>query len=160
MREAWEQTLLRVVQEALHNVLKHAEARSFDIALDYGAKGFWLRLRDDGKGFDVDSWNPEKPPHDSTLSSGMGLRCMRERCRRLGGELYLSSRPGAGTCIEVRVPAAPRVLQRLLVLSQRFWKGVFRAEALNGWRWARLLIPARQSPRPDAPPSRRNFKPT
>ena len=58
--EAWEQTLLRVAQEALHNALKHAQARSFEVGLDYkDDKRFRLYLRDDGKGFEAGSWGTE-----------------------------------------------------------------------------------------------------
>lgn len=124
LREAWEQTLLRVAQEALHNALKHAQARSFEVGLDYeDAKRFRLYLRDDGKGFEVGSWETGISPGGSTVSGKMGLRCMHERCRRLGGELRLSSRPGAGTCIEVQVPVRPRLLRRLRALGRRFWPG-------------------------------------
>jgi signal transduction histidine kinase len=129
--EAWEQTLLRVAQEALHNALKHAQARSFEVGLDYeDAKRFRLYLRDDGKGFEVGSWGTEPSPDGSTVSGKMGLRCMHERCQTLGGELRLSSRPGAGTCLEVRVPVRPRLLWRLRTLGRRFWPGgPFRAGA-------------------------------
>ena len=132
LREAWEQTLLRVVQEALHNTLKHAQARSFEVGLDYeDATSFRLYLRDDGKGFEVSSWGTEPPPGDSTVSGKIGLRCMRERCRTRGGELSLSSRPGAGTCIEVRVPVRPRLLRRLRAFGRWFLpgRGFFRAGA-------------------------------
>ena len=100
MGEAWEQTLLRVAQEALHNAFKHAQARSFEVGLDYeDDKRLRLYLRDDGKGFEVGSRGTEASPDGSTVSGKMGLRCMHERCQTLGGELRLSSRPGAGTCL-------------------------------------------------------------
>jgi signal transduction histidine kinase len=122
LREAWEQTLLRVAQEALHNTFKYAQARCFEVGLDYeDAKRFRLSLRDDGKGFEVGSSGTDPSPDGSTVSGKMGLPCMRERCRSLGGELCLSSRPGAGTCIEVRVPVQPRLLRRLRAFGRRFW---------------------------------------
>jgi signal transduction histidine kinase len=99
------------------------------VGLDYeDDKRFRLYLRDDGKGFEAGSWGTETD--GSTVSGKMGLRCMHERCQTLGGELRLSSRPGAGTCLEVRVPVRPRLLWRLRTLGRRFWPGgPFRAGA-------------------------------
>lgn len=92
-----EQDLLRIAQEAVGNALKHAGAARIGISL--GCDTDWLRLRveDDGKGFDpLDAF--------SALGGHFGLIGMRERAERLGGELKLYSRPGAGTQVEVVVP--------------------------------------------------------
>jgi len=81
--------LLRVVQEALTNTLRHAQARRFEVALESADGVLHLRLRDDGRGL------RGAPP-------GAGLRGMRERVEALGGELRLRDRPGLE--IEVRLP--------------------------------------------------------
>jgi two-component system, NarL family, sensor kinase len=93
-------TLFRVTQEALANVLKHAQARSVRLALDSGNAGVRLTLRDDGHGFDLGAvaQHPRR---------GIGLRNMRERLSNVGGRLEVVS--GAeGTCIVAEVPRATR----------------------------------------------------
>ncbi len=92
--------LLRVVQEALQNVGKHSHATRVDVVVT-GADSDALTLAvvDDGVGFDVS---------EASLAEGIGLINMRERVRFLGGTFNLSSTPGAGTRIEVRVPVRPK----------------------------------------------------
>lgn len=82
--------LYRVVQEALHNVVKHARASRVEVALMRDAEGPLLSIVDDGCGFDPGGG-----------SGGMGLESMRARVEQKG-VLAIHSRPGAGTCIEVR----------------------------------------------------------
>jgi signal transduction histidine kinase len=92
-----EETLYRIAQEALHNVVKHAGAR--EVRLDVNRVGDSVRLRvvDDGRGFDP-----------ATVPDGhLGLAGMRSRAERLGGTLAVTAAPGRGTSIEVVVPAAP-----------------------------------------------------
>ena len=90
--------LYRVVQEALNNVLKHAQASVVHIRLEGTAHGeLALRIRDDGRG--MRESDRDKP-------QSFGLLSMKERVRALGGTLHIVSEPGAGTVIEVRVPAA------------------------------------------------------
>lgn len=90
----------RIVQEALNNVIRHAEARSVHIALDYAERGVHLSVRDDGCGFNVDRLR-------RTASSGrqpLGLAGMQERAALLGGLVTIRSQPGEGTLIEATLP--------------------------------------------------------
>jgi signal transduction histidine kinase/ligand-binding sensor domain-containing protein len=92
-----EQHLLRIAQEAVTNALKHAGASRIWIKLHMEAERLYLRVVDNGHGFEE---------HDvfSDLGGHFGLIGMRERAERLGGELHLKSRPGEGTQVEVTVP--------------------------------------------------------
>jgi signal transduction histidine kinase len=89
---------LRVAQEALANVRKHARAGSAAVRLVYGAEGLALSVADDGVGMAVDSANA---PGDGT---GFGLRSMRERVAQVGGTVTVTSAPGAGTQVLAEVP--------------------------------------------------------
>jgi signal transduction histidine kinase len=92
-----EQHLLRIAQEAVTNVVKHAGANRIAIKLHMEARKLYLRIRDNGRGF-------ETPDVFSTRGGHFGLIGMRERAERLGGELKLASNPGEGTEVEVTVP--------------------------------------------------------
>jgi signal transduction histidine kinase/ligand-binding sensor domain-containing protein len=92
-----EQHLLRIAQEAVTNVVKHAGAKSIGIKLHMEARKLYLRIKDNGRGF-------ETPDVFSSRGGHFGLIGMRERAERLGGELRLSSQPGEGTEVEVTVP--------------------------------------------------------
>jgi len=92
-----EQHLLRIAQEAVTNVVKHAGANRIAIKLHTEARKLYLRIRDNGRGF-------ETPDVFSTRGGHFGLIGMRERAERLGGELRLASNPGEGTEVEVTVP--------------------------------------------------------
>jgi signal transduction histidine kinase len=98
-REA-ELALFRALQEALSNVLRHADARSVDIGISINAQGILLQVSDDGRG---------PPPGLSSerleLQGHMGLAGMRERITALGGTVRLHGRGGAGALLEVLVPA-------------------------------------------------------
>jgi signal transduction histidine kinase len=87
--------LLRVVQEALNNVRKHANARSVTIDIDSDEDGVWVRVTDDGLGFDV--------RHGE--QGHFGLEIMKERAESVGGELTVDSAPNVGTVISIRVPS-------------------------------------------------------
>jgi len=92
-----EQHLLRIAQEAVTNVLKHAGARRIWVKLHTEARKLYLRIVDDGRGFEHEDVFQSRGGH-------FGLIGMRERAERLGGELHLSSHPGEGTEVEVMVP--------------------------------------------------------
>jgi signal transduction histidine kinase len=85
--------LLRVVQEALSNVRKHAGARRVEVTLGYGDDGTTLTVVDDGAGFD---------PGRGT--DGYGLRGMRHRVEKSGGTVTVTSEPGTGTAVTVVLP--------------------------------------------------------
>jgi signal transduction histidine kinase len=88
-----EVVLLRVCQEALANVRKHAGARQVSVRLCYADGVVRLTVADDGGGFDID-----------LVNGGYGLHGMRERVRQVGGTIQVRSAVGAGTEISVEVP--------------------------------------------------------
>jgi len=90
-------TLLRVTQEALSNVAKHAGAEHAWVTLSYMDNEVTLDIRDDGHGFE----RPEAQKADG----GFGLTAMRDRVSELAGELAIESEPGSGTAVSARVPA-------------------------------------------------------
>jgi signal transduction histidine kinase len=92
-----ESELLRIAQECITNVLKHARAKSVDVFLSCRAQKLCLAVVDDGVGFDPDAH------HD-----GFGLLGMRERAERIGAQLLVASRRGAGTRVETVVPLEPQ----------------------------------------------------
>ncbi len=87
--------LFRIAQEALRNVVRHAQADVVGVRLVREAGGVRLTVRDDGRGFD-----PER--QDGTPS--LGRVSMRERVRQAGGTLRIDSAPGHGTTVTVWVP--------------------------------------------------------
>ncbi|WP_235079306.1 sensor histidine kinase [Amycolatopsis orientalis] len=97
-----EATLLRITQEALSNVAKHARAGRVGITLSYMGDEVTLDARDDGVGFD-----PAPSPAPPTAEGGHGLPGMRRRAERLAGTLHVESEPGGGTAISARLPAIP-----------------------------------------------------
>jgi signal transduction histidine kinase len=86
----------RVAQEALHNAAKHARAGHLELRLSHTRGHLVLRICDDGRGF--------RP--DSIFPGHLGLRSMRERAAVVGGVLDISSAPGKGTRVTLRVPTA------------------------------------------------------
>src|SRR5690606_18906077 len=86
--------LLRVVQEALHNVRKHAGATTVAVELEMLDATVRVQVRDDGAGFDP-----------GAVTGGYGLGSMRARVEQVGGTLTISSAPGQGTTIRTEVPA-------------------------------------------------------
>jgi signal transduction histidine kinase len=97
LKEDVEQHLLRIAQEAVTNVVKHAGASKITIKLHLEARKLRLRISDNGRGF-------EQGDAFSSLGGHFGLIGMRERAERVGGELRLDSHPGEGTQVEVMVP--------------------------------------------------------
>jgi len=84
--------IIRIVQEAINNALKHAGATQVVLELHFSKKLFRLEVRDNGKGFVIDSsapWN------------GLGLHSMQERSRVVGMNLAVSSVPAEGTRVEL-----------------------------------------------------------
>jgi ligand-binding sensor domain-containing protein/signal transduction histidine kinase len=101
-----EQEFLRVAQEAIHNVKKHAGAKHLAVQLEYGPSEIALEVRDDGRGFAEDDHSQPVLGHNGT--GHYGLTGMRERAAAIGGTLEVSSEPGVGTTVRLRA-AAPRV---------------------------------------------------
>lgn len=89
-----ELALFRIVQEALRNVEKHAEASCVTVAVTFDSERAHLRVRDNGKGFDT------SPSTGDLVAAGkLGLTGMQERARLVGAELDVRSQPGTGTCV-------------------------------------------------------------
>jgi signal transduction histidine kinase len=90
--------LFRVVQEALMNVIRHAQARTVRLTLTSDERTYALKIADDGVGIDLAS--PD-------FHWSHGLAGMRHRVRALGGHLALVSAPARGTVLEVQMPKRP-----------------------------------------------------
>src|ERR1700756_1315326 len=88
-------SLFRVLQEALHNVMKHSGVKRIEVQLREDSGEIHLIIRDSGKGFDVEA---------ALQGKGLGLTSMRERVRLVNGTISIESKPMGGTTIHVRVP--------------------------------------------------------
>lgn len=86
--------LFRITQEALNNIVKHAEATAIGIQLHYKATSMSLLIKDDGKGF----YTKELGPH------GAGFMNMTKRATMLSGRCVINSQPGIGTTIKIDIP--------------------------------------------------------
>ena len=89
--------LLRIAQEALTNVRRHAQATEVEVKLEYGKEGVEMLVKDNGQGFVLDNLE-EKPP------GYHGLNIVKERAEMLGGVLNISPSPGEGTAVMVSLP--------------------------------------------------------
>lgn len=98
LEPAFEIVVFRLIQEALNNVLKHAEAALVIVSLEMKSDYAMVTVEDDGKGFDVSKYVFDQ--HNQHF----GLISMRERTNLLGGEMELKSTEGKGTKISFRLP--------------------------------------------------------
>ncbi|MBC7249017.1 MAG: GAF domain-containing sensor histidine kinase [Anaerolineae bacterium] len=100
-----------IVQEAVGNIKKHAEATQVWIGVERRAKDLVLGIRDDGRGFDVESVQRTYARRGS-----MGLLNMQERAELVGGQLTIESAPGQGTLVSLiaplKVPSAPETRRK------------------------------------------------
>ncbi len=87
----------RIMQEAIHNAIKHGSARRIQTELKYSDDHLCLEIQDDGAGFDAGA---------TGAGCGMGLRVMNYRARSIGAVLLVKSQPERGTRIECRLPVA------------------------------------------------------
>lgn len=96
---AIETALFRIVQEAMTNIIRHAQATEVSVKL--AREGNWVSLRvaDNGQGFDPQALQPV-----DLHGQGLGLRGMLERASILGGDFNLKTAPGQGTIITIRLP--------------------------------------------------------
>ncbi len=99
LAENVEVVILRVVQEALQNVRKHAAPRTVSVRAAREAGGWVVEIRDDGKGFD-----PDKSPDTGRRS--FGLQFMRERAGLIGARFEVRSRKELGTVVRMVIPAS------------------------------------------------------
>jgi two-component system NarL family sensor kinase len=97
-----EVALYRIAQEALQNVVKHAEATTALVRLGPSEEGVRLVVTDDGQGFDEDTIAGAEDRHS------YGLVGIRERAELIGARLTITTRPGTGTSVEVTVPMPAR----------------------------------------------------
>jgi len=88
-------SLLRVLQEALHNILKHSGARQVEVYLGEDSGEIHMIVKDEGVGFDVKA---------ALQGIGLGLPSMRERVRLVNGTISINSKQMVGTTVHVRVP--------------------------------------------------------
>jgi len=88
-----ETALLRISQEAMHNINKHAQAKKVNITFSYMEDLFVMDIADDGLGFEP-----------SKIKNGFGMKTMRDRAEELSGTLTIESEQGIGTAIAVSIP--------------------------------------------------------
>jgi signal transduction histidine kinase len=92
-----ETALYRIVQEALNNVVRHAQATRADVLLKQRGDRIVAIVEDNGQGFD---------PESATGPKHLGLVGIQERAMALGGSLAIESNPGKGTALFVEIPHA------------------------------------------------------
>jgi ligand-binding sensor domain-containing protein/signal transduction histidine kinase len=92
-----EWSLLMIIREALQNSIRHAAPKSLSVLLNFDRHSLRVEIEDDGRGFD---------PSIIASSNGhhYGLIGMRERVERLGGEFHITTSPGKGTQVRLRIP--------------------------------------------------------
>jgi signal transduction histidine kinase len=91
--------IFRIIQEAIHNIMKHAEASSIHVSVIFSANEIQMYVSDDGKGFDL---SPLKDPGNQNF--GLGLRNMHNRATLIGAKFNLASEPGKGTTLHLSLP--------------------------------------------------------
>jgi len=94
LSRAAEEELYHIAQEALNNILKHADAKHVRVHLRFSETEIFLAIHDDGIGF----------APTTAGNGGLGLACLKERADKIGASLEITSMPGSGTEIKVLVP--------------------------------------------------------
>ena len=97
-----ERAIFSIVQEAVGNARKHAQAQNLWITVAPQQGDLWVGVRDDGQGFDLEELSTEYDRRGS-----LGMLNMHERAEAIGGKLSIQSRPGGGTAISLTVPLSP-----------------------------------------------------
>lgn len=92
--------VFRIVQEAMNNINKHADARNVCVDLEFYNMELKIYIYDDGKGFDTE----EIRSRTNEMDRGYGLFSIQERIELLGGDFELVSRPGKGTRLNISIP--------------------------------------------------------
>ena len=93
-------TVFRIVQEAINNIKKHAEAENVVINVEFLEEDLKLYVYDDGKGFSCNELNYRS----EDVNSGFGLMSMKERVELLNGKFDITSQPGKGTRLNILIP--------------------------------------------------------
>lgn len=88
--------VLRMVREAISNIVRHSEARAASLRIGQSVDGWRIVIDDDGKGFDA-----------SVPRNGLGLHHLHARANRLRGQADVRSAPGQGTCVTIIIPFSP-----------------------------------------------------
>jgi PAS domain S-box-containing protein len=91
------ETLYRLTQESLQNILRHAHARQVSVRLENREAEIFWEVKDDGVGFD----------QTASFPGHLGLRSMQERVEKAGGTFEIKSAPGEGTCVWACIPLLP-----------------------------------------------------
>lgn len=94
-----ETMLFRIAQEAISNILRHANASKVSIRLWTMAEQLWLEIKDDGRGFDI-----EKAAEGAVDRKQLGLLGIEERVSLVGGAVKVESAEGSGTCLQLHIP--------------------------------------------------------
>ena len=97
--------LFRIMQEAMNNVLRHAEVKKAALRIHYAEPAISILLEDRGKGFDMEKFR--KQGTGVTVYEHFGILGMQERAAIIGAQLTVTSAPGRGTKIHVRLPLQP-----------------------------------------------------
>ena len=95
--------ILRIIQEALSNIIRHARTKSASVRISYGPSELRLSVSDDGIGFDLSASHATP----SSTGAGFGLISMQERARLAGGYIEIHSSPDVGTQVEATIPYQP-----------------------------------------------------
>lgn len=98
-----EAAIFAIVQEALNNALKHAQAKNIIVQLTEAPEAFYVMVADDGKGFDLSA-----VMGNYSHRTSLGMINIRERAELIGSELQIKSAPGMGTHIFVYIPKTPQ----------------------------------------------------
>ena len=114
-------TIFRILQESLTNIAKHAQAQTVTISVQFTVDGLNMVITDDGKGFDL----------RNTPAHHYGLINMRERARKVGGDVLIDSEPGAGTTVTKDVPRSALALTRVKQVNVEGWAERFRETQLK-----------------------------
>lgn len=96
LSDSIEEHVFRIVQEALSNILRHAEANNVKIELTKNTSDLFVSIHDDGRGFDIDS--------NTTSKTSYGLKTMQERSEEIGGTFKVKSIIDKGTHIDIKIP--------------------------------------------------------
>lgn len=99
-----ELTAYRLIQEALTNIIRHANAQQVSVLLERQSEQMILIVDDDGQGFDISG-----PSHQQTTRQHLGIHSMQERVELLGGVFTIESKPGEGTTVFARLPIPERI---------------------------------------------------
>ncbi len=94
--------LYRVIQESLSNIMKHADANEVNISITRSGDCIHTDIRDNGNGFDYNEYLQTR--QGQVTDRQLGLLGMKERVKLAHGECSITSEPGKGTCVHVRIP--------------------------------------------------------